>query len=221
MTAMWQVIAYTGFTVIAFYFFLLRPVLQDQRSRRKAMRQLQVGDEIVTTGGIIGEVKDEFGTTVGNIKDHVDRKLSDETAAQLARRPLEWDTNLVLFPGNYTIKVLVRDDETGRIVQPHLFTQREVLVFDVRPAGAGRIHLEEARLEMGRQVNIYGAQVAHDLGGSFIEADVQRTLASRARGNREEPAESRLRRPGRARDENVAPAVISALQHVIQTRQAG
>ena len=58
MTAMWQVIFYTGFAVIAFYFFLLRPVLQDQKERRKAVRQLQVGDEIVTTGGIIGEVKD-------------------------------------------------------------------------------------------------------------------------------------------------------------------
>jgi preprotein translocase subunit YajC len=55
---MWQVIFYTGFAVIAFYFFLLRPVLQDQKERRKAVRQLQVGDEIVTTGGIIGEVKD-------------------------------------------------------------------------------------------------------------------------------------------------------------------
>lgn len=30
MTAMWQVIFYTGFAVIAFYFFLLRPVLQEQ-----------------------------------------------------------------------------------------------------------------------------------------------------------------------------------------------
>ena len=58
MTAMWQVIFYTGFAEVAFYFFLLRPVLQDQKARRKAVRQLQVGDEIVTTGGIIGEVKD-------------------------------------------------------------------------------------------------------------------------------------------------------------------
>ena len=58
MAAMWSVIAYTGFTVVAFYFFLLRPVLQNQKAQRKAVRQLQVGDEIVTTGGIIGEVKD-------------------------------------------------------------------------------------------------------------------------------------------------------------------
>jgi VWFA-related protein len=68
-----------------------------------------------TTIDLIGEVKDEYGSTVGNIRDHVDQKLSGETAAQLAKMPLEWDTNLVLLPGKYKIKVLARDDETGRI----------------------------------------------------------------------------------------------------------
>jgi VWFA-related protein len=68
-----------------------------------------------TTIDLIGEVKDEYGSTVGNIRDHVDQKLSGETAAQLAKQPLEWDTNLVLLPGSYAIKVLARDDETGRI----------------------------------------------------------------------------------------------------------
>jgi VWFA-related protein len=68
-----------------------------------------------TTIDLIGEVKDEYGSTVGNIRDHVDQKLSGETAAQLAKMPLEWDTNLVLLPGSYLIKVLARDDETGRI----------------------------------------------------------------------------------------------------------
>jgi VWFA-related protein len=68
-----------------------------------------------TTIDLIGEIKDEYGSTVGNIKDHVDQKLSGETAAQLQKQPLEWDTNLVLLPGKYIIKVLARDDETGRI----------------------------------------------------------------------------------------------------------
>jgi hypothetical protein len=68
-----------------------------------------------TTIDLIGEIKDEYGSTVGNIRDHVDQKLTGETAAQLAHMPLEWDTNLVLLPGKYVIKVLARDDETGRI----------------------------------------------------------------------------------------------------------
>lgn len=58
MAAMWSVIFYTGLTVVAFYFFLLRPVLQNQKQQRKAVQQLKIGDEVVTTGGIIGEVKD-------------------------------------------------------------------------------------------------------------------------------------------------------------------
>jgi VWFA-related protein len=68
-----------------------------------------------TTIDLIGEVKDEYGSTVGNIRDHVDRKISEETAQQLQKMPIEWDTNLVLLPGKYVIKVLARDDETGRI----------------------------------------------------------------------------------------------------------
>jgi VWFA-related protein len=68
-----------------------------------------------TTIDLIGEVKDEYGSTVGNIKDHVDAKLSGETAEKLQHQPIEWDTNLVLLPGKYKIKVLARDDETGRI----------------------------------------------------------------------------------------------------------
>ena len=68
-----------------------------------------------TTIDLIGEVKDEYGSTVGNIRDHVDRKISEQTAQQLQHMPIEWDTNLVLLPGKYVIKVLARDDETGRI----------------------------------------------------------------------------------------------------------
>jgi VWFA-related protein len=68
-----------------------------------------------TTIDLIGEVKDEYGSTVGNIRDHVDQKISEQTAQQLQHMPIEWDTNLVLLPGKYVIKVLARDDETGRI----------------------------------------------------------------------------------------------------------
>src|SRR5207253_8952617 len=63
----------------------------------------------------IGEVKDEFGTTISNVRDKVDIKLSDSTAAELARRPIEYDTGFTLLPGKYKIKFLARDAETGRI----------------------------------------------------------------------------------------------------------
>src|SRR5581483_707231 len=63
----------------------------------------------------IGEIKDAYGITVTNVRDKVNIKLSDETAAQLAKRPIEYDSGFTLLPGKYTIKFLARDDETGRI----------------------------------------------------------------------------------------------------------
>jgi len=62
------------------------------------------------------EIKDEIsGMTLTNVRDNVNIKLSDATAAELARRPIEYDTGFTLTPGRYSIKFLARDDETGRI----------------------------------------------------------------------------------------------------------
>jgi VWFA-related protein len=63
----------------------------------------------------VGEIKDDFGTTVSNVKDKIDIKLSDATAAELAKRPIEYDTGFTLLPGKYKLKFLARDSETGRI----------------------------------------------------------------------------------------------------------
>jgi VWFA-related protein len=68
-----------------------------------------------TSMEFIGEVKDEYGSTVTNIRDTYNIKLTDATAAQLAKQPIEYDTVLTLLPGSYTIKFLARDNETGRI----------------------------------------------------------------------------------------------------------
>jgi VWFA-related protein len=62
------------------------------------------------------EIKDEAGGfTVSNARDNVDIKLSDATAVELAKRPVEYDSGFTLLPGRYSIKFLARDDETGRI----------------------------------------------------------------------------------------------------------
>jgi hypothetical protein len=64
----------------------------------------------------VGEIKDLIGgSTVTNVRDNVNIKLSDATAAELAHRPIEYDTGFTLLPGKYMIKFLARDDETGRI----------------------------------------------------------------------------------------------------------
>jgi VWFA-related protein len=63
----------------------------------------------------VGEIKDDYGTTIQNIRDKVDVTLRGATAAELAKRHIQYDTGYTLLPGSYTIKVLVRDNETGRI----------------------------------------------------------------------------------------------------------
>jgi VWFA-related protein len=63
----------------------------------------------------IGEVKDEYGITIQNVRDKLDIKLSDQTAAQLAKRPIQYETGFTLLPGKYVIKFLARDAETGRV----------------------------------------------------------------------------------------------------------
>ncbi len=64
----------------------------------------------------VGEIKDVYGgTTVSNVRDNVNIKLTDATAAELAHRPIEYETGFTLLPGKYMIKFLARDDETGRI----------------------------------------------------------------------------------------------------------
>jgi len=63
----------------------------------------------------IGEVKDEYGATITNVRDNIDVKLTDKTAAQLAKLPIQYETAFTVLPGTYSIKFLARDDETGRI----------------------------------------------------------------------------------------------------------
>jgi VWFA-related protein len=68
-----------------------------------------------TSIDFIGEIKDEYGITIQNIRDKVEIKLSDEDAEQLARRPIQYENGYTLLPGKYVIKVLARDATTGRI----------------------------------------------------------------------------------------------------------
>jgi VWFA-related protein len=63
----------------------------------------------------IGEVKDDYGITVQNVRDKLDIKLTDVAAGQLAKRPIQYETGFTLLPGKYVIKILARDAETGRI----------------------------------------------------------------------------------------------------------
>jgi len=100
----------------------------------------------------IGEIKDAYGgVTVTNLRDKVDIRLSEETAEQLAKRPLEYDTGFTLLPGKYTIKFLARDDETGRIgtfrttfVIPNLNKEVQRLPISSVVLSSQRVELKDA-----------------------------------------------------------------------------
>ena len=63
----------------------------------------------------IGQVKDAKGAVVGNVRDNIEVKLQGETAQQLAKTTLAYDTGFSLAPGNYTVKFLARENETGKM----------------------------------------------------------------------------------------------------------
>jgi len=62
----------------------------------------------------IGEIK-AGQSTVANLRDRIDLKLSGETALELSKRPVAYDAGFTLLPGKYTLKFLARNAETGRI----------------------------------------------------------------------------------------------------------
>jgi VWFA-related protein len=63
----------------------------------------------------IGEVKDNYGITIQNVRDKLDLPISDKTASELAARPIQYETGFTLLPGQYVIKFLARDAEAGRL----------------------------------------------------------------------------------------------------------
>jgi len=110
------------------------------------------GGAEITRIDFVGEIKDLVGgTTVSNVRDNTNIKLSDKTATELARVPLEYDTGFTLLPGKYSIKFLARDDETGRIgtfqttfVIPNLNKELKHVPISAVVLSSQRVDLREA-----------------------------------------------------------------------------
>jgi hypothetical protein len=105
----------------------------------------------------VGEIKDSFGTTITNLRDSVDIKLTDATAIELAKRPIQYDCGFTLLPGKYTIKVLARDNETGRIgtyqtsfTVPNLNRETERVRISSVVLGSQRLSVPEALYNSGK-----------------------------------------------------------------------
>ena len=127
------------------------------------------------------EVKDEAsGMTMSNVRDFVNIKLSDATAAQLAHRPVEYDSGFTLFPGKYSIKFLARDDETGRIgtfqtsfVIPDLNKIKQRLAISSVVLSSQRVSLNDALYNATR-----GKEQAKDDAANPLVQDGQKLIPS-------------------------------------------
>jgi VWFA-related protein len=105
----------------------------------------------------IGEIKDESGTTMTNLRDKVEIKLKGETSSRLASSPVQYDAGFTLFPGRYTIKFLARNAETGRIgtfhadlVVPNLNRERTRLPISSVVLSSQRVAMADALFNTGR-----------------------------------------------------------------------
>jgi VWFA-related protein len=98
------------------------------------------------------EIKDLVGgTTVTNLRDNVNIKLTDANANVLLKHGFEYDSGFTLLPGKYMIKFLARDDETGRIgtfqttfVIPNLNKELKRVPISSVVLGSQRVNLTDA-----------------------------------------------------------------------------
>ena len=63
----------------------------------------------------IASVRDSRGNIAGSVRDFIEIKLRGATAEEWKKRSLQYDTAFTLAPGDYTLKFLVRENETGKM----------------------------------------------------------------------------------------------------------
>jgi VWFA-related protein len=115
----------------------------------------------------IGEIRDDYGSPIQNLRDKVDMKIPSETAAELAHRPIEYDTGFTLLPGKYVIKVLARDSETGRIgtyqtsfVIPNLMKEEQKVPISSIVLSSQRVDKRDAIYNAAKDKNAAAAAAA-------------------------------------------------------------
>jgi VWFA-related protein len=74
---------------------------------------VQEKDKDSATLDIIGQVREGGKFPVGRLRDTV--KLAVDSAQQVRRKNVQYNTSFVLAPGNYHLKFIVRENRTGRM----------------------------------------------------------------------------------------------------------
>ena len=104
-----------------------------------------------TTIDFIGVIKDSAGKQVANVRDFANFKLKDATAAQLSKRPIEYDSGFTLPPGSYSLRFVARENTTGKIgtydmkfVVPDLTAEQQRLPISSVILSSQRIDMSQA-----------------------------------------------------------------------------
>jgi VWFA-related protein len=74
---------------------------------------LKNGDKDKATLDVLGQVKNNQGIAVGNIRDTV--KLSLDPALGVKQKNIQYSTGFTLAPGRYHLKFVVRENQTGNM----------------------------------------------------------------------------------------------------------
>ena len=78
--------------VVLFYFVLIRPRQRQQRQTQDMLANLQVGDEIVTTSGIYGQIEEfDEGTLFLRVADEAVIKVARQAIAQKIEYREDWE----------------------------------------------------------------------------------------------------------------------------------
>jgi hypothetical protein len=117
----------------------------------------------------IGEVRNQYGTLITNFRDKAEIRLKGASAALLAASPVQYDAGFTTIPGEYTIKFLARNAETGRIgtyqadfIVPNLNLELQRLPISSVVLSGQRVAMSDALFNAGKSREDR-AQVANPL----------------------------------------------------------
>jgi len=83
-TALPQIILQIGLIVMIFYFLMIRPQQKQRKEQENSLFNLKKGDEIVTVGGLVGEIlrikeQQKEGIPVKSLEDRITLKTGEST----------------------------------------------------------------------------------------------------------------------------------------------
>ena len=73
------------------------------------------GSAETTQFDFIGQVRNARGSVLSTVRDSIKIQLRDRNAGKLATASLVYDTGFTLAPGDYRIRMLVRENQSGRM----------------------------------------------------------------------------------------------------------